>query len=218
MSGGCSITKLLFVQGSPRKTDSGSIHVAQTYLDALTAMNPDLEVDVLELWDADLPAFDGDKAAAKMNVIAGEGLAGVQRSAWDEITEIASRFIAADRYLIASPMWNAGIPYRLKQYIDLIHQPGLLWSLDPETGYHGLLENKHATLALTAGVYFPGVKTPEFGVDHQSTYLRVWLNQAGVTDIDELRFQPSLLTPDPAQSLDEAVKKAVELAQVHGRL
>ena len=51
-----------------------------------------------------------------------------------------------------------GIPYRLKQYIDLIHQPGLLWTLNPETGYHGLLDNKHATLALTAGVYFPGVR------------------------------------------------------------
>lgn len=218
IAGVCIITKLLFVQGSPRKTDSGSIRVAQAYLDALVTMNPTLEVDVLELWDADLPAFDGDKAAAKMHVIAGEGLDGTQRNAWDQITEIAGRFIAADRYLIASPMWNAGIPYRLKQYIDLIHQPGLLWSLDPDTGYHGLLENKHATLALTAGVYFQGVKTPQFGVDHQSTYLRVWLNQAGVTDIDELRLQPSLLTPDPAQSLDDALKKAVELAQIHGRL
>ena len=181
-------------------------------------MNPTLEIDVLELWDADLPPFDGDKAAAKMNVIAGEGLDGTQRNAWDQIVEIAGRFIAADRYLIASPMWNAGIPYRLKQYIDLIHQPGLLWSLDPDTGYHGLLKDKHATLALTAGVYAPGVKAPEFGVDHHSTYLRVWLNQAGVTDIDELRLQPSLLTPDPAQSLDDALKRAVELAQVHGRL
>jgi len=216
--GRCSITKLLFVQGSPRKGDSGSIRVAQAYLDALAALNPTLEVDVLDLWDADLPAFDGDKAAAKMNVIAGEGLDGVQRSAWGQIEEIAGRFICADRYLIASPMWNAGIPYRLKQYIDLIHQPGLLWTLSPETGYHGLLDNKHATLALTAGVYFPGAQTPQFGVDHQSTYLRVWLNQAGVTDIDELRLQPSLLTPDPARSLEEALTRAVELAQAHGKV
>jgi FMN-dependent NADH-azoreductase len=48
--------------------------------------------------------------------------------------------------------------------------------------------------------------------------LRAWLNQAGITQIDEVRLQPSLLTPDPAKSLDEAIKKAVELAQVHGRL
>jgi hypothetical protein len=30
--------------------------------------------------------------------------------------------------------WNSGIPYRLKQYIDLIHQPGVLWTLDPRPG------------------------------------------------------------------------------------
>ena len=55
--GGWSITKLLFVQGSPRKGDSGSIRVAQAYLDALAALNPTLKVDVLDLWDADLPGI-----------------------------------------------------------------------------------------------------------------------------------------------------------------
>jgi FMN-dependent NADH-azoreductase len=214
----CTITTLLFLQASPRKTASQTIRLAQAYLDALQVENPGLEVDVIELWDADLPAFDGNKAAAKMNVIAGVGQDAVLQTAWDQVVEIANRFIFADRYLIAAPMWNSGIPYRLKQYIDLIHQPGLLWTLDPATGYHGLLKDKHATLALTSGVYAQGVKTPDFGVDHHSTYLRAWLNQAGVTEIDELRFQPSLLTPDPARSLDEAIKKAVELAQVHGRL
>jgi FMN-dependent NADH-azoreductase len=182
----------------------------------LRANNPDLHVDTLELWDTDLPVFDGDKVAAKMNVIAGQEQNDVQKTAWDQVVEIANRFISADRYLIASPMWNGGIPYRLKHYIDLIHQPGLLWGLDPDTGYYGLLKDKHATLALTSGVYAPGVP-PAFGIDHHSTYLRDWLSQAGVTEIDELRFQPSLLTEDPAGDLEKANKLAVELANAHGR-
>jgi FMN-dependent NADH-azoreductase len=210
------MTKLLFVQASPRKTESGCIQVAETYLDALCVSNPALEVDTIELWDADLPAFDGDKVAAKMHVIGGEDLSGVQASAWNRITEVADRFVSADRYLLAVPMWNNGIPYRLKHYIDVIHQPGLLWRLDPETGYHGLLEDKHATLALTSAVFAPHVASPEFGVDHQSTYLRAWLNQAGVTNIDEIRFQPSLLTADPAGELVQAKQRAVQLAQAHG--
>jgi FMN-dependent NADH-azoreductase len=183
----------------------------------LRANNPDLHVDTLELWDTDLPVFDGDKVAAKMNVIAGQEQNDVQKTAWDQVVEIANRFISADRYLIASPMWNGGIPYRLKHYIDLIHQPGLLWGLDPDTGYYGLLKDKHATLALTSGVYAPGVP-PAFGIDHHSTYLRDWLSQAGVTEIDELRFQPSLLTEDPAGDLEKANKLAVELANAHGRI
>src|ERR1700687_5195875 len=197
------MTKLLFLQGSPRNGESQSVQLAQAYLEALCSLNPDLEVDTLELWDTDLPAFDGDKAAAKMTILAGEQHTETQRTAWSEILAIADRFIAADRYLIASPMWNSGIPYRLKQYIDLIHQPGVLWTLDPDPGYPGLLKDKHATLALTSGVYSQGV-APEFGVVHHSPYLRAWLTQAGATEIDEIRFQPTMLTADPAESFRNA--------------
>ncbi len=109
-----------------------------------------------------------------------------------KVVEKASRFITADRYLVATPMWNGGISYRLK------------------------LENKHATLVLTAGAYAQSLPSPAFGVDLQSTYLRAWLNQAGVTAIDEVRFQPSLLTQDPEGDFQRAKHAAVELATVHG--
>jgi FMN-dependent NADH-azoreductase len=212
------MTKLLFVQASPRKADSKSILLAQTYLTALQVSNPDLDVDILEVWDADLPAFDGDKAAAKMNVVLRQDNDAVQQQAWEQIVEIANRFISADRYLFAVPMWNGGIPYRLKQYIDLIHQPGLLWGIDPTTGYYGMLKNKHATVALTSGVFGSHPDDPAFGVDHHASYLRSWLNQAGVTDIDEIKLQPSTITPDPAAALEEARKNAIDLAHAQGRI
>lgn len=212
------MTTLLFVQASPRGERSKSIQVAQTYLDALKATNPALEVDVLPLWETDLPAFDGDKAAAKVNMMLGQKHNSVQKTAWDQIVQIASRFIAADRYLFAVPMWNGTIPYRLKQYIDIIHQPSLLWGLKPETGYFGLLENKHATLVLTAGAYADSRPSPAFGVDYQSTYLKAWLNQAGVIAIDEVRYQPTLLTPDPQGALEQAKRSAMSLAMTHARI
>jgi len=212
------MTKLLFIKASPRGAESKSIQIAEVYLATLRAKNPGLEVDAIELWGAELPAFDGDKVAAKMNVITGQGQNDVQKTAWDQIVEIANRFIAADRYLLAVPMWNGGIPYRLKHYIDIIHQPGLLWNLHPETGYAGLLKDKHATLALTSGAYAQHLPSPAFGLDYHSTYLRAWLNQAGVTEIDELRFQPTLLTQDPAGDLERATQRAVGLARSQGRI
>ena len=170
------MSNLLFIQASPRGMQSKSIQIAETYLSALREQNPDLNIDFLSLRDVDLPAFDGDKAAAKINVMLGQEHTATQKTAWDQIVETASRFIASDRYLFAVPMWNSGIPYRLKHYIDVIHQPGLLWSLEPESGYFGLLENKHATLVLTAGAYAPSAPSPAFGVDHHSTYLHAWLS------------------------------------------
>ena len=129
------MSNLFFIQASPRGMQSKSIQIEETYLSALREQNPDLNIDVLPLWDVDLPAFDGDKAAAKINVMLGQEQTAAQKTAWDQIVEIASRFIAADRYLFAVPMWNNGVPYRLKHYIDVIHQPGLLWGLKPESGY-----------------------------------------------------------------------------------
>lgn len=210
------MNRLLFIQSSPRHAQSKSNQIAQAYLSALCENNPDLSVDVLSVWDINLPVFDGDKVGAKLAVMRGKEHTASEKTAWDQIVEVAKRFIAADRYLMAVPMWNGGIPYPLKHYIDVIHQPGLLWGLKPEAGYFGLLKNKHATLVLTAGAYSPSAPSPAFGTDHHSSYLRDWLNQAGVTAIDEVCFEPTLLTADPVGDLERAKSEAVELANSHG--
>ena len=204
--------KILYIKASPRGSESKSTAIADAYLTALRERIPALIVDTLDLSAEKLPEFDGDKVAAKIAVLTGQTQQGRQRTAWDEITEIANRFIDADRYLMAVPMWNGGIPYRLKQFIDLIHQPGLLWGLDPQTGYFGLLKDKKAVLTLTSGAFGPSMPSPAFGIDHHSTYLFDWLNQAGVTDITTIRFQPTLLNADPAGAFETAVAEAIFLA------
>jgi FMN-dependent NADH-azoreductase len=190
------MTKLLYIQGSPRRGSSRSIAVADAYLSALKAKTPGLQVDTIELWDAGLPEFDGNRANAKLTVFGGGTNEGSQATLWDEISAIAQRFIDADRYLFAIPMWNGGIPYKLKQYIDIIHQPGLTFGFAPESGYFGLLKNKKATLVYTSGAFSQAFPSPAFGVDHQSTYMDSWLDQAGVTDRQVIRYQPTILTTD----------------------
>lgn len=41
------MTKLFFIQASPRREESQSFQIAQSYLDALRAEIPDIEVDTL---------------------------------------------------------------------------------------------------------------------------------------------------------------------------
>lgn len=212
------MAKLLFIQASPRGAGSQSIEIARVYLSALRVENPDLEVDELDLWREDLPVFDGDKVAAKINVMLGKEHNGIQKTAWDQIVDIANRFVLADRYLFAVPMWNYGIPYPLKHYIDVINQPGILFGLKPESGYFGLLDNKHATLILTSGAFSQAAPSSAYGVDFHSTYLRNWLETAGVSAIDEVRFQPTLLTSDPVVDFERAKQDAIRLAGAHGRV
>ena len=205
------MTKLLFIKASPR-AESRSVAVASAYLEALKAKTLGLVVDELALWDEPLPQFDGDRANAKLAIITGAEQTASQVTAWDQIKAIADRFIAADIYLFAVPMWNGGIPYRLKQYIDIIHQPGLTFGLDPGSGYFGLLNGKRAVLAYTSGAFGPDAPSPAFGVDHQSTYMRAWLEQAGVNDITEVRYQPTLLDPDTEAAFARAIAAARAVA------
>jgi len=63
------MTKLLFIKASPRGADSRSAAVAEAYLTRLKAGDPELIVDVVDLWHENLPVFDGNKANAKLAVI-----------------------------------------------------------------------------------------------------------------------------------------------------
>jgi len=205
------MTKLLHIIASPRGAASQSNTLASAYVEAHQAADPRIEIDTIELWRENLPEFDGDKAAAKLTFFGVGEMDGKKQSAWDQVTAITRRFIDADHYVFAVPMWNGGIPYKLKQYIDIITQPGLLFGFDPEAGYSGLLKNKKANVFYTSGVFAPGVD-PKYGIDFHSTYLSWWLDMAGVSDIESVRFQPSLVTADPAGELETAVVKARSMA------
>jgi FMN-dependent NADH-azoreductase len=206
------MTRLLHVSASPRGAASESLSIARTFLDAFTATHPDAEVDEYDLWDGTLPAFGPPAVAAKMAVFAGEQPTGEGAAAWRAAGATFDRLAAADRYLFSVPMWNAGIPYVLKQFIDVVSQPGLVFGFDPVAGYTGLLTGRKAALVLTSAVYGPG-RGPRFGSDFQAPYLRDWLNWAGVADVEQIEFRPDLATADAATGRAAAHDRARDLGK-----
>ena len=74
-----------------------------------------------------------------------------EKSAWKEIESIFDTFNEADKYIFSVPMWNFGLPYVLKHYIDVITQPGLAWSFSPDSGYTGLVKGKVLAIYATGG-------------------------------------------------------------------
>lgn len=205
------MSDLLYVVGSPRQQRSESSGIADAYLGEFRRLNPDAVVDVLDLWQEGLPAFDADRAAAKMSVFSGKQPEGVEATAWEAVTAAFERFDAADAYLFTVPMWNGGIPWILKLYIDILTQPGLVFGFDPAAGYSPLLRDKKATVIYTSGVYAPGAPKA-FGSDFHSTYFGDWLQSIGITDIEEVRFQPTVLTANPDEERDAAKQQARRLA------
>ncbi|MGQ0843567.1 MAG: FMN-dependent NADH-azoreductase [Sporichthyaceae bacterium] len=200
---------LLHVSASPRGTASDSLALAGAFLDSYRSVNPDVEVDHFDLHDGTLPPFGTDAANAKLTVFGGGTPSGAEAAAWDKARAVFERFAAADAYLFSVPMWNSGVPYVLKQWIDLITQPGWTFGFSPTDGYSGLVNGKKAAVVYVSGVYAPGVP-PAFGVDYQSTFFNDWLKFVGITDISEVRFQPSILTATRDDDLAAALKRAAE--------
>ncbi|MEV4343027.1 NAD(P)H-dependent oxidoreductase [Actinoplanes sp. NPDC049596] len=206
--------KLLHISASPRGPRSESLALAGTFLQVIRDSLPSggLDVDHFDLWDGTLPAFGPDAAAAKMAVFAGEEPQGAAADAWRAAIATFRRFDAADRYLFSVPMWNAGIPYILKQFIDVISQPGLVFGFDPATGYRGLLRGKRAAVVYTSAVYGPD-RGPAFGADFQAPYLEDWLRWAGVDDIRTVHFRPNLATADVSTARRLAHEQARNVAK-----
>lgn len=205
------MSTLLYIVASPRSQVSESAQLAEVFLETYRSAHPDVMVDTLNLWKEPLVAFDGAKVGAKMTVIGGETPVGVEADAWNQVIATFTRFSAADSYLFAVPMWNSGIPYVLKHYIDIITQPGLLFSFDPHAGYSGLLTGKKAATIYTSSVYAPGVSAT-FGQDFHSTYFDDWLHMIGISEKTTIRFQPTLLTPDVENARRDAMAQARKAA------
>lgn len=201
------MTRLLHISASPRGAASESLALADAYL-AVASERPDVEIDHWDLWDGSVPGFGPEAAAAKMAVFAGLQPGGTQAVVWDRVVAAFRRLDSADAYLLSVPMWNGGIPYVLKQLIDVVSQPGMIFGFDPQLGYRGLLTGgRKAVLILTSAVYGPG-RPGTFGVDFQRPYLEWWLDWAGIEDVTTIEFRPNLAT-DSAPLLRAAALEQV---------
>ena len=109
------MAQLLYIEASPRKKRSASIEVSRAFLETYQPAHPDDQIETVDLWASDLPSFDGDALAAKYAGLSREPLTPGQAKTWNGIRTLAAPFLAADKLLFAIPLWNFGIPYRLKQ-------------------------------------------------------------------------------------------------------
>ncbi|MGF6834130.1 FMN-dependent NADH-azoreductase [Paenarthrobacter sp. TE4293] len=185
---------ILHVNASPRYSNSDSLQLARHFIESVQAAAPEtFELETLNLFDdGALPAFGRIAAAAKMAVFTGQDQTPDQVAAWESARAVFDQFASADAYVFNIPLWNSGVPYVLKQWIDIITQPGWSFGFDPEQGYSGLMEGKHAMAIHTSGVYYPGVPAA-FGSDFGSTFFADWLNFVGIEDAVHIRFAPTVL-------------------------
>jgi FMN-dependent NADH-azoreductase len=195
------VPKLLHIACSPR-TDSESSAGARVFLDRFRQARPDWEIDVMNLWKDHLPEFEGYILEAKYARLGGRAFTDSQRDAFAIADRLAVRFSMAERVLISTPMWNFSIPYKLKQWIDVITQPGLTFRFDPAQGYLPLLKDRPTVVIVASGSDFvTGMNRGR--IDMATPYLREALRFIGISDVRFVPIQPTTGPIEPIRAARE---------------
>ena len=201
--------KLLHIIASPRGERSRTLNVSSEFLNTLKAKHPNLTVENLDLFKIKLPEVLGDAIDAKYALMSGGTLNEQSQISWNELSKYAKGFLTYDFYLISSPMWNFTIPYKLKHYIDVIMQAGILFRFT-ENGVEGLAKNKKMVCITSRGNnYSEGTQMYQF--DFQEPYLRAIFGFAGIYDIAFINAQPMDFTPEITQACLNKAKEETRL-------
>jgi FMN-dependent NADH-azoreductase len=194
------MARLLHILASPR-VESYSTRVAKAFRDSYRQANPDDHIEVMDLFEADIPPFHAPQAKGKFAVMAGKKPRDEAEASWQTVIDAINHFKEFDKYVLSCPMWNFAIPYRLKQYIDVIVQPSLTVAYSPEKGYTGLVTGKPLLLILArGGVYSAGNPIETF--DFQESYLRCIFGFIGFKDIRTVSMQGTLQNPPEQVEID----------------
>jgi FMN-dependent NADH-azoreductase len=191
--------RLLHINASPRRDRSRSGMISDRLLTGLQAGMPGLVIETLDLFDADLPPFDRDAIEGRYGLLVGKPVPPEQAAAWARLRAIADHFLTFDGWLMSVPMWNFGLPYRLKHYIDLITHPGMTFSNDAAGQVVGLAAGRTAIVVAASAMPFGAVPAID-GLDFQLAYLKAWLGFIGVTAIYPVRVAGTFGPDDVVQA------------------
>ncbi len=201
--------KILHIVATPRGDDSRTLKVSQAFLERFKRKYPECAIDELNVAAESLPSLSVKMIYGKYVLLGGKELTEKLKEAWNPIERHIERFLLADGYLISSPMWNFGIPYPLKQYIDLIVQPKYLFRYT-EKGVEGLVKNRKMVVITSRGGDY-SQESPFHAYDFQEPYLRAIFGLVGITDITFVNAQPMDAMGQQVQ--DKKIEAAKELAK-----
>lgn len=167
---------VLKITSSARGQVSESTRLADNYITALRAVQPELKVVTRDLAADALPHIDGNVLGAFFTPA--EQRTVEQQALIARSDALVAELQAADAIVLAVPMYNFGIPSTLKAYFDWIARAGVTFKYTP-TGPVGLLADKPVTVFAARGGLYQG--TPH---DTQTGYLKDFLGFIGLKSVE----------------------------------
>jgi FMN-dependent NADH-azoreductase len=217
---GFPMTKLLYITAHPfageasHSANSYGLTAGEAFLHAYKEKNPNDEITELHLYKTHIPHIDLDVFNGWGKLQSGQAFDSLSSDEQAKVTrlgELTDQFIAHDKYVFITPMWNFLFPPLLKAYVDSIAVAGKTFKYT-ENGPVGLLNGKKILhIQASGGIYSHG---PAEGLNFAPKYLQAIGTFFGITDFQTLFIEGHAAQPEKAESIkQEAVQKAANIAQ-----
>ena len=204
------MSNTLVIKGHPLTSETSfSLKALDQFLSTYKAENPSDTITVLDVFADNVPEIDVDIASAFNAMATGTefgNLSAEQQAKVARFGELTEQFLAADKVVIANPLWNLSMPTRLKAWIDTINVAGKTFKYTAE-GPVGLAGGKKVLhIQANGGAYD--------GNDASSQYLNSILNFIGIDDITYVYIEGHAYEPERANEiLADALAKVTSIAK-----
>lgn len=167
-------TKLLRIDASARTDGSVSRDLNDRIVEKLQTAGP-VNLRHRDLAETDLPFLDA--AWIEANFTAEPDRSETHRTALALSDRLIDEIKDADILLIGLPIYNFGVPAKLKAWVDLVARAGVTFRYG-ETGPEGLLTGKRAIVTVASGGTEMGSE-----IDFATGYIRHVLGFMGIKDV-----------------------------------
>lgn len=204
------MSNTLVIKGHPLTSETSfSLKALDQFLSTYKSENPSDTITVLDVFADNVPEIDVDIASAFNAIATGTefgNLSAEQQAKVARFGELTEQFLAADKVVIANPLWNLSMPTRLKAWIDTINVAGKTFKYTAE-GPVGLAGGKKVLhIQANGGAYD--------GNDASSQYLNSILNFIGIDDITSVYIEGHAYEPERANEiLADALAKVTSIAK-----
>ncbi|MDP4086095.1 MAG: FMN-dependent NADH-azoreductase [Bacillota bacterium] len=209
------MSKVLYITAHPHnETQSYSMAVGKAFIDTYKEVNANDEVIHLDLYKENIPHIDADVFSGWGKLRSGQGfdtLSAEEKAKVSRLNELSEQFVAADKYVFVTPLWNFSFPPVMKAYLDSVAVAGKTFNYT-EQGPVGLLTDKKALhIQARGGIYSEG---PAAAMEMGHRYISVIMSFFGVPTLEGLFVEGHNAMPEKAQEIKEnAIARAKDMAQ-----
>ncbi|KON88364.1 FMN-dependent NADH-azoreductase [Sporosarcina globispora] len=209
------MAQVLYITAHPHDDKvSYSMAAGKAFIDSYKESNSNDEIVHIDLYKENIPQIDVDVFSGWGKLQSGKGfeeLSEDEKAKVGRLSELSEQFVAADKYVFVTPLWNFSFPPVMKAYLDSVSVAGKTFKYSAE-GPIGLLTDKKAIhIQARGGIYSEG-PAAEMEMGHR--YLTVLMQFFGVPSFEGLFVEGHNAMPDKAEEIKaDAIARAKDKAK-----